>query len=286
MAPDTPFIDFANVYLQHQRNRNLKSYPQVNAVLKHFKAALSVTPLNQIRRLDVQNYILNRQQQGIKPGTINYELSVLAAAINCISQLYEIDLPNPAKKVRLSFNNQRLRYLEPSEATSLLSVARSDTHLHHFIVLALNTGCRKNELFQLQWKNVDLARRFIVIQPETAKTKKRRILPLNQHAQKALLELESQKPTPDTLWVFSRADGNKIKPLDHRFRKAIRSAGIVDFRIHDLRHTFASWLVSEGVDLIKVRDLLGHTSITMTERYAHLIPNRLEAAVSVLDRLI
>lgn len=285
MAPDTPFSDFADVYLQHQKNRNIKSYPQINSVLKHFKAALSTTPLDQIRRLDLQNHILERQKKGIKSGTINYELSILASAINFISQLYEVDLPNPAKKLRFSFNNQRLRYLEPKEASCLLEVTRSDTLLHHFIILALNTGCRKNELFQLQWKNVDLVRKFIVIQPETAKSNKRRILPLNQHAQQALFELEKNKPTPDTAWVFYRADGGKTKPIDHRFRRAIRAAGIADFHIHDLRHTFASWLVSEGVDLIKVRDLLGHTSISMTERYAHLMPNRLEAAVSVLDRL-
>lgn len=286
MAPDTPFNDFANIYLLHQKNRNIKSYPQMKAVLTHFIRALSDTPLNKIRRLDIQNYILNRQGLGIKPGTINYELSVLAASINYVSHLYEIEIPNPAQKQRLSFNNQRLRYLEPVEASSLLDAARPDLLLHHFITLALNTGCRKNELFQLEWVNVDLVRNFIVIQPETAKTKKRRILPLNQHAQKVLRELHERKPTPETRWVFYKADGSKTKPLDYRFRKAVKAAGIVDFRIHDLRHTFASWLVSEGVDLIKVRDLLGHASITMTERYAHLIPNRLEAAVSILDRLI
>jgi len=155
--------------------------------------------------------------------------------------------------------------------------------LRDFITLALNTGCRKNELLHLEWRNVVLEHRFVIIQPETAKNRKRRILPLNQKATSAL---ENRQRQQNGEWVFNNPDGTRLESLDYRFRKARQKAGIEDFRIHDLRHTFASWLVSEGVDLIKVRDLLGHSSITMTERYAHLIPNRLEAAVAVLDRLL
>lgn len=87
----------------------------------------------------------------------------------------------------------------------------------------------------------------------------------------------------ETIWIFANQAGERLVKFDDLFRKAVKKAGIQDFRIHDLRHTFASWLVSEGVELIKVRDLLGHSSITMTERYAHLMPNRLHEAVAVLD---
>jgi len=67
------------------------------------------------------------------------------------------------------------------------------------------------------------------------------------------------------------------------FRSACAKAGLQDFRIHDLRHTCAAWLVSEGVPLSEVRDLLGHASITMTERYAHLAPDRVRSAVAKLE---
>lgn len=279
MAPDTPFAEFADIYLSHQKNR-ISSYPQVEAVLRQYKAAFGQTPVNQIKRIDINSHVKSRMDAGIKPGTINYELSIVSAAITYISQLYEINLPNPAKGQRVPCNNQRLRYLEKHEASGLLQAAASDQQLQDFITLALNTGCRKNELLKLNWKNVDLLRRILIIQPETTKTRKRRILPINNQSKAALTNRQQDE---NSEWVFSNPDGTRLEALDYRFRKARSKAGIENFRIHDLQHTFASWLVSEGVDLIKVRDLLGHTSITMTERYAHLMPNRLEAAVAVLD---
>lgn len=282
MTPDTPFSHFVDTYLGHQKNR-IRSYQQVDVVLRHYKAAFGEKPLSQVKRLDVHNYVQERIAQGIKPGTINYELSILSAAFNYISTLYEIELPNPARNQRLTCNNQRLRYLEKDEAAQLLQATAGDLQLHDFITLALHTGCRKTELLKLQWKSVVLEHRFLVIQPETTKNRKRRILPLNQNATSALNNRQSEQ---NGEWVFSNPDGTRLEALDYRFRKARQKAAIEDFRIHDLRHTFASWLVSEGVELIKVRDLLGHSSITMTERYAHLIPNRLESAVAVLDRLL
>lgn len=149
-----------------------------------------------------------------------------------------------------------------------------------FIRLALNTGCRKTELLLLRWSDVDIERRYILLRPENTKGNKRRILPLNTGAIQAL---KQQKQQSKTEWVFARQNGDRVKTFNWLFRKAAQQAGIEDFRIHDLRHTFASWLVSEGVELVKVRDLLGHSSIKMTERYAHLMPDRLLGAVSVLD---
>ena len=149
-----------------------------------------------------------------------------------------------------------------------------------FIRLALNTGCRKTELLTLKWTDINTDRKYLILRPENTKGNKRRIIPLNAGA---LAALHHQKSGNKTEWVFARTNGQRVKTYNWLFQKAINQAGIQDFRIHDLRHTFASWLVSEGVELIKVRDLLGHSSIKMTERYAHLMPDRLLSAVSVLD---
>lgn len=178
-----------------------------------------------------------------------------------------------------------IRYLTRQEAACLIAQAQAlRQDLADFIRLALHTGCRKNELLTLKWSDVHIDRRVILLRPEQTKANKRRAVPLNQTALQALDNLRQQN---DTQWVFARRKngkpGERIKALDWLFRKAVKQAGIEDFRIHDLRHTFASWLVSEGVELVKVRDLLGHTSIKMTERYAHLMPDRLLDAVQILD---
>lgn len=88
---------------------------------------------------------------------------------------------------------------------------------------------------------------------------------------------------PDAIWVFCRTESSRIQDVKKGFTTACARAGINDFRIHDLRHTCAAWLVSEGVPLSEVWDLLGHQSITMTERYAHLAPERVRSAVARLE---
>lgn len=88
---------------------------------------------------------------------------------------------------------------------------------------------------------------------------------------------------PDSRWVFCHADGGRIGSVKRSFATACTKAGIKDFRFHDLRHTCAAWLVTAGVSLTEVRDLLGHSSVTMTEKYAHLAPERVRIAVAALD---
>lgn len=88
---------------------------------------------------------------------------------------------------------------------------------------------------------------------------------------------------PDSPWVFAHQDGRRVLDVKRSFATACKRAGIADFRIHDLRHTCAAWLVTAGVPLAEVHDLLGHRSIEMTERYAHLAPDNVRAAVTRLE---
>ncbi|WP_408034233.1 site-specific integrase [Thiorhodovibrio winogradskyi] len=122
---------------------------------------------------------------------------------------------------------------------------------------------------------------------EATETKngKYRSVPLNQTARAALLSRASWRAShlPDCPLVFVKQNGARIRDARKGFLAACRKAGIDDFRFHDLRHTCAAWLVTAGVPLTEVRDLLGHFSITMTERYAHLAPDRVRSAVAVLD---
>lgn len=261
--------------------KQLKSHYSVASVLQTFVAITPDKPLVEQCPADMHAYVQTRLLSGIKATTINRELAVLSAMFNYVHRRWGLRIDNPTRWQRLRMPSPRLRYLERSEAIRLQREAdnlRPD--LGDFVRLALNTGCRKTELLTLRWSDVNLGQGYILLRPENTKSGRRRILPLNNGARQAL---EARQIGNESEWVFAKANGKRVKALDWLFRKAVKLAGIEDFRIHDLRHTFASWLVSEGVELIKVRDLLGHTSIKMTERYAHLMPSRLLGAVQVLD---
>ena len=276
---DLTICQFVELYLSEIKPL-FKSHDSMLSVLHGFAKQAPAKPLSALTSPDIHIYRQARLKAGIRPNTINRELSVISAAINHARRKWGVQMQNPVRYQWLKSDPPRVRYLERSETVTLLqhaSALRPD--LSDFIRLAINTGCRKTELLTLKWSDIHLERRFLLLRPENTKTGKRRAIPLNQSALQALQGL---KQNNETEWVFANK-GKRTKALDWLFRKAVKSAGIEDFRIHDLRHTFASWLVSEGVELVKVRDLLGHTSIKMTERYAHLMPNKLLDAVLVLD---
>ncbi|MBH0187920.1 MAG: site-specific integrase [Nitrospira sp.] len=107
-----------------------------------------------------------------------------------------------------------------------------------------------------------------------------RALPLNETLWGLFSRLRTR---PDLPWVFHDAVGHRWEDVRHGFDRACKAAGLTDFHFHDLRHSFASWLIMRGVPLATVSNLLGHTSPTMTLRYAHLSPKHLTSAVRVLD---
>ena len=137
----------------------------------------------------------------------------------------------------------------------------------------------------MEWGRVDLKAGLLYLHAEHTKTASRRSLPLNSVARAALLEQARFRAEhcPARPWVFCHPEGGRIKDVKTSFHSACRRAGIEDSRVHDLRHTCTAWLVSADVPLAEVRDLLGHQTIQMTERYAHLAPENLRAAVAVID---
>ena len=161
----------------------------------------------------------------------------------------------------------------------------SALYLADLITLALHTGMRRGELLGLEWARVDIHQQLIYLEAEHTKAKKRRTVPLNATAKTALLARRRWRNAhcPGTPWVFCDQQGQRIASVKRSFATTCRRAGLSNFRFHDLRHTCAAWLVTARVPLSEVRDLLGHSSVVVTERYAHLAPHRVRAAVAVLD---
>lgn len=153
-------------------------------------------------------------------------------------------------------------------------------HLKPMVLLTLNTGLRRGELFNLRWPDVNLQAKTITVVGEGAKTTETRHIPLNAEAL-ATLEAWKKQGAPGG-YVFPGQEGERMTDVKTAWLELLKNASVTDFRWHDMRHDFASRLVMAGVPLNTVRDLLGHTDIKMTLRYAHLAPDSKAAAVELI----
>lgn len=253
--------------------------------VRRLRQSLGGRIVNKLTASDIRTYIDERKADGVAPATINRELEVLSAAINYVNREHEWGLPNPVKGRKLRQPEARVRWITQAEAAALLSAAESVPHLADFIAIALNTGMRSGEILGLEWARVDLHRKLVYLEEHHTKSAKRRSVPLNQSAMTAMLNRARFRAEhcPAAPFVFVSRGGRRLASVKTSFGTALRRTGIENFRIHDLRHTCAAWLVSAGVPLPEVRDLLGHASVKMTEKYAHLSPENVRAAVARLD---
>lgn len=148
-------------------------------------------------------------------------------------------------------------------------------HVEPLILLLLNTGMRFGEVTQLRYRDVNLKDRLITVAGDTSKSGRTRVIPMNLEAHRILAAMEG---APDD-YVFPGAGGNRLTTVKTSWTAVLKDASITGFRLHDLRHTFASRVKRGGADLYTVQRLLGHSSPMMTQRYAHLQPDDLRAAV-------
>lgn len=256
---------------------------------RNLAPAFAARNIVDIRRVDVRAYINDRQIQGITVSTIKRELRFASAAVNLARVELEKSFQNPFQSLKLPEAEPRVRWIERHEASQLIQAAGYEArtpHLQYFIILALHTGCRCGELLSLEWSRVDLLRRFFRLEARHTKSARRRAIPLNSESLRALEALLAWRDcyAPSSPWVFpASTPTGHIQRFKAGWDNACKRVGIEDFRIHDLRHTCASWLVMADVSLYVIRDLLGHSSITVTERYAHLSPDKVAEAVRHLE---
>ncbi|WP_417329215.1 tyrosine-type recombinase/integrase [Halomonas cupida] len=282
---------FEEVMLEYLRgSEHLRSLETLKRQTKNLLAFFKGRQVNDLTGQDIKAYCRKRKDEGRANATINRELAALSSAINHCNREWEWDLPNPVKGRMLREPNHRERYLTRAEVGRLISEARKLRHgdlLADFVEVAVHTGCRRGELLNLDWSRIglDRERESITLNARHTKSGKPRMVPLNATAVAAIKRRAAWRAenAPHSPWVFAREGGTQVKSLRCGFAQAAKQAGLSDIRIHDLRHTAASWLVTDGVPLEVVKELLGHSSITMTERYAHLAPHRVREAVNQLS---
>jgi integrase len=266
--------DLLKRYKGYQKSRlRATTFERLGGILDTLKSKLPERAKD-ITRRTVADYISVRSETDkVAPGTVSKEITVLKHALRLAVE-WELLNTNPAQGARLpKLPEGRTRYLSPSELKSALESAAD--WMRAPIALAAFTGMRRGELLALQWKDVDLEGKRAYL--HETKHGDLRVVPLSELALKVFASLPKGEPRDA---VLPGVDPQKLSVYTERL---FQHVGITDASFHSLRHTAASWLVMQGVDLYTVGQLLGHKTARMTQRYAHLSPKFMAGAVGKLD---
>ena len=214
------------------------------------------------------------------PGSINFEMTIFGHILNKAVewQLLEVSPFKKGKKLLFRLDNGRCRYLTEEEIGKLLDACIS--YLRPIVQTALLTGMRKGEILTLKW---DMIRDgYIYLDGSNTKSGKSRQIPIHDDLAEVFKEVRQANQLRSE-YVFCKESGARFDEISQAFEAACKRAGITDFTFHDLRHTFASHMIMSGTDLTTLSRILGHASVTMTMRYAHLSKGHLKEAVTKLD---
>ena len=264
---------------------------------------LKKKPFTDINSWIIEKWRTKRLKAGISKSTLNRDVGDLKAALTKAVEWELLDVSPLAKLKPFKLDQTpNVRYLSSPEEKQLRDAltARDERkkserisankwraergyalfpaftkhacsdYLTPLVLLAKNTGMRRGELFNLRWENVTLDEKRLTVVGANAKSSQTRHISLNTAARKVLKSWQKQTSTKGL--VFPSEKGTPLTNIKNSWTGLLQNARIKDFRFHDLRHDFASKLVMAGTPLNTVRDLLGHTDIKTTLRYAHLAP--------------
>jgi integrase len=270
--------------------------------------------LAEITPMIVEKWRTKRINNGIRVATVNRDIIILKSALAKAVE-WGLISEHPLQKLRpfKTDSISKVRYLTKDEEARLkqalishddelksarsrgnewrkarghdclpnLGQVRFPNHITPMVLLSLNTGLRRGELFNLRWENINLERAMLTVRGDTAKSGKTRHVPLNTIAAQALKSWRPHHQESGLVFANDKT-GQAFGHVKRAWAGVLNLAQITNFRWHDMRHHFASKLVMAGVDLNTVRELLGHADIKMTLRYAHLAPEHKANAVAKL----
>jgi len=293
------FQKLADKYLKwSSENKSRAGIDDKSRYENHLKARFDNKRLDEIVPLDLERLKSEMAKTKIAPKTISHCLALIRAMYNKATEWNIYQGENPVKKIKMpTLQNARDRFLSMEEAELLLKELKrnhqikneykelKDTKLHDIALLSLQTGARAGEIFNLKGQDIDLKNELITLRD--TKNTETRYAPMTKEVK---LMLKSRMPEDGGAYVFTDKDGKKIKEISNAFQRIVDrigfNAGVNDSRqrvvFHTCRHTFASWLAIQGTPLYTIAKLMGHKSIAMSERYAHLSPDHKKDAVNGL----
>jgi len=253
-----------------------KVYPIKRNVNPNLLSHFGQVRVNKITTLMIEEYKAFRLET-VKPSSVNRELAVIK---HCFNQgvLWGLTNRNPCRGVKLLKETPKDRWLTYSEEELVLR--ESPEWLKPIILIDINTGLRLSELTTLRWEDVDLDRKTLTVRK--AKNGEMRIIPLNSQTHQ--------------VFTWKREEGKRLKLegidgkvfpfstsfVSHTFRRACDEVGLTDVTFHSLRHSFATRLAQHNVDVLAIQKLMGHKSISMTQRYSHHTVDSLKPIVEQL----
>ena len=293
-AGNVPFGELAQKYLDWSKEEK-KSYEDDEARYRnHIAPILAKSPAREISVEDIESLkkILKKKKTNGKPyadNTIKHCITLVGGIFNYAIKRKLFIGENPVSetlKANEGFlkgeSNIRTRFLSREEAQALLDeIKKVSRQTYQICCVSLYTGLRMGEIFSLTWQDIDLTNELLYVRNPKNNEARTAYLPQN------LIDIFKELSGKKTGWVFPDKNGNRISQLSDTFYRAVVKLGLNDADTHrlnrvvphTLRHTFASWLTMNGQPLLTVKELMGHKSIEMTERYAHLSPHQKREAV-------
>jgi site-specific recombinase XerD len=272
---DSILYDFLEEYLEYSKtNKAFSTYIREKEIAGILKSHFGNVIIKSIDTKSIENYKSNRVGKGLKPATINRELTMVRFMLKKANDWHYLDKIPKVSFLKLTKNP--IKFLSIIEIERLLE--HSSVWLKPILIVLRNTGMRIGELLALKLNDVDIEKGNVLVR--SSKTNNFRHIPINVELEDTLKWLMEYCVNPKSLkinkrhthqkeYIFCHQDGSKVESIKHSFKKACLRADI-KATIHTIRHTFASHLVMNNVDLVSIKELLGHSSISTTMIYAHV----------------
>ena len=285
---------FDEQYLPHVRL--YRKRPELDRYVfdLHIRPVLGSDLLTDLDGPKLEAWAAVHVHKGYAPATINKHIFLMNRMMNLARHWGLISHNAFEARVlrKLPVGQQRHMFLQPEQVGRILRACQQDVHpqLYHFARLLLLTGARKGEALKANWNHFDLSRKIWTV-PVSKNGRARRIV-LNQASIDLIRELKAEADVrgyplhPTSPVFYNPRTKDRYDSFYAAWHRARDKAEVPDVRFHDLRHTFASLLINEGVSLYEVQRLLGHHHITVTERYAHLLPDTLQERVERVSSIV
>ena len=284
--------DLIQRYIRDVLPRKAKVYVEYASQLKWWEEQIGDVRLSDLstslisEKRDLLSRTITNRKKKMSPARVNRYMAALSTALNTSIREWEWMEDNPMRKIsKLKEPRGRVRYLNIEEKERLLVACKSvNNHLYLAVVLALSTGARQQEIWDLRWSNVNFETRFITF-TET-KNDEFRSVPLVELGRELLLDHYRLRREDSDIVFPSKKNPAVSYDFRNPWKKALVIAEVEDFRWHDLRHSCASYLAMNGVQMRTIAEILGHKTLSMVQRYTHLNAEHLTEAISDMNRKI